>query len=147
MKPLRKFTGIGAGVKPKVPKSSLAVRELIAARERKRMPVPGLVPLEKAPVGVQIGAVSLALSAAQEKLVRTYKFPSRVAETNPHVRSLIGASSNISQALSLLSESERRRLSADESRRLAELRARISKEKNLHRELGIEERYIRILLK
>jgi hypothetical protein len=147
MKPAGKLFTVGGVLRPKKRKPIAPIGELSAARARIKRPVPGLIPIEKAPRGIQIGAATLALNAAQERLVTKYGFPSRVAQTNPNVKRLVTATTNISQAITLIGEQERRALKADELRKLRELKLAIGKERGIHKALGINDRYIRLLLK
>ncbi len=147
MKPAGKLFTVGGVLKPKKKDPIAPIRELSAARAKIKRPVPGLIPIEKAPRGIQIGAITLALNAAQERLVTKYGFPSKRAETDAGVRRLVNATTNISQAITLLGEKEKRALRADEAKRLGALKSAIAKERGVHKVLGINDRYIRLLLK
>jgi hypothetical protein len=147
MKPAGRLPLTSGALRPKKRSSALPIGELSAARARSRRPVPGLIPIEKAPRGIQLGAATLALNAAQERLVTKYGFPSKRAQTDAGVRRLVNATTNISQAITLLGEQERRALRADELGRLRELKLAIGKERGVHKALGINDRYIRLLLK
>lgn len=147
MKQIGKLGKIGTLVKSKHNSPSMVLKELSEARLRKKSPHPGLVPLSKAPMDIQLGAVMLATSNAQRNLFRLQNSTSHKTKLNPQTQTLNNSIQHINQAVSLLNAQQKRRLTAEESKQLYELRAKIVRERGTHKTLGIQDRHIRILLR